>query len=129
MYISHLESTDLFKSMKIKNILVTAIVPFLALFMQLTPSASAQPVSKCVVEIVGSRQGSQVNLRLGPGSEFERTGYLLVGQFANLLIDNEGGHIKHENNGYTWFYVQYQPSGFKGWIREDFIDFTSSCGD
>jgi hypothetical protein len=116
--------------MKIKNILATAIAPFLALSMQFTPSASAQPVSDCAVEVVGSRQGSRVNLRLGPGTEFEITGYLLDGQYASMLIDNEGWHITHENenDGYTWFYVQYQPSGFKGWIRKDFTAFTSSCG-
>jgi hypothetical protein len=130
IYIPSLGSFDLFNSMKIKNILVTAIAPFLALSMQPTPSASAQTLSECSVEIVGSRQGSRVNLRDGAGTEFRSSSYLLVGQYAISLNGSNGRRVLREDSeGSIWYYVEYLPSDVRGWIREDFVAFTSSCGD
>jgi hypothetical protein len=108
--------------MQIKNILVTAIAPFLALSMQFTPSASAQSLSNCNVEIIGRSRGSQVNLRDGAGTEYKRIAYVLVGQYINMLNDPSGSRYRRrDSEGMTWYYVEYEPSGTRGWIREEYI--------
>jgi hypothetical protein len=122
IYTSSLESIDLFNSMKIQNILATAIAPFLALQIQFTPSASAQSLSDCYVEIVGNTTGSRVNLRAGAGTDFRSPAYLLVGQSVNMLNNSSGKRISREDRkGSTWYYVEYEPSSTRGWIREDFL--------
>jgi hypothetical protein len=127
IYISSIESTGLFNSMKIKNILATAIapflaLPFLALSMQFTPSASAQSRSDCYVEIVGSTTGSRVNLRDDAGTQFRSRSYLLVGQYVNMMNNDSGKRVEDQDTrGNTWYYVEYEPSGTRGWIREDFL--------
>jgi SH3-like domain-containing protein len=127
-YISFLGALDLFNSMKIKNILVTAIAPFLALSMQFTPSASAQSLSECTVGIIGDTPGSRVNLRTGGGTEYSVSAYLLVGQSAIILNDNyDRRMIREDSEGYNWYYIEYQLNGTRGWIREDFLYFSGSC--
>ncbi len=98
--------------MKIQNILATAIapflaLPFLALQIQFTPSASAQSLSDCYVEIVGNTTGSRVNLRAGTGTDFRSPAYLLVGQSVNMLNNSSGERISREDRkgntfGTTW---------------------------
>lgn len=113
--------------MKTKNILIAAIAPFLGLFTQFTPSAAAQSLSDCDVQIVGRTTGSRVNLRSGAGTEFRSPSYLLVGQYVNMLNNSAGRRISREDSeGNTWYYVEYEPSGTRGWIREDFI--APQCG-
>ena len=120
-------ATEPFNAMKIKNILVTAIapflaLPFLALQMQFTPSASAQSLSDCYVQIVGRTTGSRVNLRDNAGTEFRSRSYLLVGQYVNMLNNDSGKRVEDQDTeGNTWYYVEYKPSGTRGWIREDFL--------
>lgn len=108
--------------MKIKNILITAIAPFLALPIQFTPSANAQYRSDCQVEILGRSRGSQVNLRDGAGTEYESSAYVLVGQYVNMLNNPSSRRYgRRDSQGMVWYYVEYEPSGTKGWILEDFL--------
>jgi len=108
--------------MKSQNVIGFVIVPFLALFTQFIPSANAQYRSDCNVQIVGRSWGSQVNLREGAGTEYRSPAYLLVGQYVNMLNDYSGNRISSQDSeGYTWYYIEYEPSGTVGWLREDFI--------
>lgn len=122
IYVYFLGAAELFNPMKIKNILATAIAPFLALSMQFTPSASAQSLSDCYVQIVGRTTGSRVNLRDDAGTQFRSRSYLLVGQYVNMLNNDSGKRVEDQDTeGNTWYYVEYKPSGTRGWIREDFL--------
>jgi hypothetical protein len=108
--------------MKTTNILIAAIAPFLTLFTQFVPSANAQYLSDCNVRIVGRVRGTQVNLREGAGTEYRSPAYLLVGQYVNMLNNSSGNRIsRQDSEGSTWYYIEYEPSGTRGWIREDFI--------
>ena len=108
--------------MKIQNIVITAIAPVLTLFTFFTPSANAQYLSDCNVRIVGRERGPRVNLRDGAGTEYSSPSYLLVGQYVNMLNNASGNRISREDSeGYTWYYVEYEPSATRGWLREDFI--------
>lgn len=108
--------------MKIKNILLAAIAPFLALSMPFTPSVSAQSLSDCYVQIVGRTTGSRVNLRDNAGTQFRSRSYLLVGQYVNMLNNDSGKRVEDQDTeGNTWYYVEYRQNGTRGWIREDFL--------
>ncbi|OYQ67346.1 hypothetical protein B9G53_01505 [Pseudanabaena sp. SR411] len=79
-------------------------------------------MSDCNVRIVGRERGTRVNLRDGAGTEYSSPSYLLVGQYVNMLNNASGNRISREDSeGYTWYYVEYEPSATRGWLREDFI--------
>lgn len=108
--------------MKTKNILIVAIAPFLTLFTHFQSSATAQQLSTCDVRVVGQDIGSRVNLRTGAGSNFDSTDYVLVGQIVNMIDTSSGRRIsRQDTQGNIWYFVEYTPSGTRGWIREDFI--------
>lgn len=56
-----------------------------------------------------------VNLRSGPGTNYDATGYLSVGQTAVATAKTQGG------DGYTW----YQVNG--AWARSDVIRYAGNC--
>jgi uncharacterized protein YraI len=108
--------------MKIKSLLLIAIASTTTLLSQFTEIASAQERSDCYVEIVGRRQGTQVNMRNGAGTEYGSPGFILVGQVVNMLNSYSGNRISRiDSEGATWYYVEYTPSGTRGWVREEFI--------
>jgi hypothetical protein len=111
--------------MKIKNIVIGAIAPILGLTAVpniVFAQSIAQYNSGCTVQIVGRERGSRVNLRSGAGTEFSSPSYLLVGQSVTMLDNARGQRISREDSqGSTWYFVEYEPSGTRGWIREDFI--------
>jgi hypothetical protein len=107
--------------MKLNKILVSAIAPLITLLPQLTPIANAQSVvrGRCNLEIVGQDKGSRVNLRSGPGVEFDVVGYVLVGQKVNGLRYDGGAAVRQsDTEGVYWDYVEYVPSGTRGWIAK-----------
>jgi hypothetical protein len=114
--------------MKIKHILITAvytIAPLLTLLPPVTPLAKAQQLTRgsCLARVVGEVEGSRVNMRSGPGSDFDSPAFVLVGQVVNELIDDESGRriFRQDNAGSTWQFVEYVPSRTRGWIRSDFL--------
>lgn len=110
--------------MKLTKILVAAIAPLITLVPQFTSIANAQSFVRggCNAAIVGSETGSRINMRSGPGVEFDLVGYVLVGQQVNRLrYDGGAGVIERDNQGIRWSYVEYIPSQTRGWIREDFL--------
>ncbi len=108
--------------MRVKNALIAAIVPLITLLPQLTPIATAQSRSDCNKVVIGRERGSQVNMRTGIGTDYEISGYVLVGQQVNMLIGPGGGYMRErDNQGALWHMVEYLPSQTRGWIRQDFI--------
>jgi hypothetical protein len=65
--------------------------------------------------IDGSTPGSRVNVRTGPGSEFEADAYGLVGDAVQVIGQ------AFSTNCETWIQVKFPISGHIGWIRSDFI--------
>lgn len=113
--------------MQIKKTLIATIAvlaPLVTLMPQLTPIANAQSVVRgsCNSDIVGQERGSRVNMRSGPGLEFDIVGYVLVGQRVNRLR-YEAGAAARESDGEAvwWHYVEYIPSGTRGWILTSFV--------
>lgn len=66
--------------------------------------------------IKGNTPGSQVNVRTGPGSEFEADAYGLVGD--SIQVTGQAFSAQCE----TWFQVRFPISGHIGWIHGDFIE-------
>lgn len=110
--------------MKLTKILVAAIAPLITLVPQFTSIATAQVRGSCNVEIVGRERGSRVNMRSGPGVQFDIVGYVLVGQRVNVLRYDRGASVV-DNQQMIWNYVEYIPSQTRGWIRRDFLDVTT----
>jgi uncharacterized protein YgiM (DUF1202 family) len=122
--------------MKLKHtliVLVSSIAPLLTILPTLTPPATAQEEvsirnGECYSRVIGEEQGSQINMRSGPGTDFEIRGYVLVGQIVNNLTGPASRIVRQDNQGNTWRQVEYLPSRTRGWIRTDFLRQTS-CGN
>ncbi len=65
--------------------------------------------------IDGEEPGSRVNVRTGPGTEYEASAYGLVGDDVALI----GQALSAECE--TWAKVRFVESGFEGWVHEQFI--------
>ncbi|MGB7313899.1 MAG: SH3 domain-containing protein [Nodosilinea sp.] len=65
--------------------------------------------------IDGSTPGSRVNVRTGPGSEFEANAYGLVGDAVQVVGQ------AFSTNCDTWIQVKFPVSGHTGWVHSDFI--------
>lgn len=117
--------------MKIKPILiatVSTIAPLLTLLPPATSVATAQNRSLCSALITGREQGSRVNMRSGPGTDFDSPAFVLVGQRVTLLTNDPRDSrspinpiIRRDNQDMNWYLVEYIPSETRGWIRADFI--------
>lgn len=118
--------------MKLKNILIAAvatIAPLLTILPTLTPPATAQQPTQstirngeCTALVIGEERGSRVNMRSGPGVDFDNPDFVLVGQFVNELIGADDRRIRRQDNrGNTWQLVEYIPSRTRGWIRTDLL--------
>ncbi|MBE7383393.1 MAG: SH3 domain-containing protein [Leptolyngbya sp. SIO1E4] len=65
--------------------------------------------------IDGEEPGSRVNVRTGPGTEYEASAYGLVGDSINVI----GQAFSSECE--TWIKVRFLESEFEGWIHAQFI--------
>lgn len=123
--------------MKFKPILIGAvstIAPLLTLLPPVIPIAKAQnprlnpvPVieqSYCSGRIIGRESGTPVNMRSMPDVNSEIRGFVLVGQNITFLIASNNRAILYnsqDTQGNTWYFVEYEPSRTRGWIRADFL--------
>lgn len=119
----------------VKSVLVnTQIVAFtglVAILMLLVAPASAQSeipqseMSYCMGTLTGETPGSRINLRSGPGTNYQQEGYGLVGDRVHILRNNGGTAqdlaIAEDSQGSSWYKVGFPESGARGWIRRDFI--------
>jgi uncharacterized protein YraI len=84
--------------------------------------AYAQQRSDCTVRVIGRTQGSRVNLRSGPGTKFSAPSYILVGQSVRMLNDRNGDRLRRTDaSGSDWYFVEYVPSGTRGWLSDQFV--------
>ncbi|MGD1942329.1 MAG: SH3 domain-containing protein [Leptolyngbyaceae cyanobacterium] len=65
--------------------------------------------------IDGETEGSRVNVRTGPGLDYEATAYGLVGEDVEII----GQAFSRECE--TWIQVQFPSSEHVGWVHNDFI--------
>lgn len=123
--------------MKLRNIYLAAastIVPLLTLLPPVIPIATAQnprlnPVpriyeSACSAQVIGRELGTQVNMRSEPSTGSSVSSYVLVGQYITFLTTSNNFRVfynSRDNQDNTWYYVEYEPSRTRGWIREDFL--------
>ena len=116
--------------MKLKHlaiIAISSIAPLVTILPTFTPPATAQTEvrirnSECSSRVIGEEQGSQINMRSGPGTDFGIIGYVLVGQLVNNLIGSaDRPTLRRDSQGNTWQQVEYLPSRTRGWIRSDFL--------
>ena len=77
----------------------------------MTPTASPSPTIPAVTELV-ARQNA--NCRLGPGTAYETTGYLLQGQRALVVGRNADSN---------WFLIQLPGKGEQCWVSKSTVEF------
>lgn len=67
-------------------------------------------------EISGNQIGSRVNMRTGPGTEYDVDAYGLVGDSVTVI----GQAFSTECE--TWAKVKFPESGYEGWMHSRFIE-------
>lgn len=67
-------------------------------------------------KISGNQVGSRVNLRTGPGIEYDADAYGLVGDSVTVI----GQAFSTECE--TWVKVRFSESGYEGWMHSRFIE-------
>ena len=72
--------------------------------------------------IDGEETGSRVNVRQGPGTEYEASAYGLVGDSSYII----GQAFSSECE--TWIKVRFLESEFEGWIHSQFINLPYARG-
>jgi hypothetical protein len=118
------------KSIKITFLAIAAIAPLIALSPQFTSKVNAQSISSrsCVADVVGKDIGSQVNIRSGPGIDFEIVGTVSVGNLV-IIAEDDSNRSRHtstlqrrDNQENRWYMVsRLRSSEYRGWMREDFL--------
>lgn len=120
------------KSAKIAGLIT--IVSFIGLTsLKLIPKANANPLNRAIATYNSPREynpsakyfvqgglftyspNSRINVRTGPGTQYYARHYGLPGD--RVIILNHA----YSNDGYRWWYLKFNESGAKGWIREDFV--------
>ncbi|MEP0791442.1 MULTISPECIES: SH3 domain-containing protein [Cyanophyceae] len=123
----------------VKNVLVnTQVVTLTGLVATLMLSAapaSAQSkipqreMSYCMATLTGQTPGARVNLRSGPGTNYQQKGYGLVGDRVHILRESGGTPqdlaVVENRQGFSWYRVGFPKSGARGWVRGDFM--TPEC--
>jgi SH3-like domain-containing protein len=72
-----------------------------------------------IVTVRSDAEVTQINVRSGPGTEYERIGVLLVGQQAPALGRTEGGR---------WIEIAYPGvEGGKGWVYNSYVELSSNA--
>ncbi len=118
------------KSMRITFLAIVAIVPLISLSPSFTSRVNAQAITSrsCVADVVGNDIGSQVNIRSGPGLDFEIVGTVSVGNLV-IIAEDDSNRSRHtstmmlrDNQGKLWFMVsRLRNSEYRGWMRDDFL--------
>ncbi|MEM8804873.1 MAG: SH3 domain-containing protein [Cyanobacteria bacterium P01_G01_bin.38] len=70
----------------------------------------------------GQQRGSRVNVRTGPGTDYEISAYGLVGEDV-LALD-----FAYDRNCEIWFRVRFPASQHEGWIHTDLVRFYYARG-
>jgi hypothetical protein len=82
-------------------------------------------MSYCMATLTAQDSGSRINLRSGPGTNFQQQGYGLVGDRVHILRKPGSRDPQNlavaENQGAIWYKVGFPISGARGWIHGDFL--------
>lgn len=86
--------------------------------------SSQQDVSYCSTYLTARDQGAQINVRQGPGTNYEAQHYGLRNDWVDIL--NRNGNPNEwmyagDDRGYTWYQIGFPTSRAYGWVREDFV--------
>ena len=60
-------------------------------------------------------QGPKINVRRGPGTNFEVD--YVVPSDAEVILRND----EFSQDGYRWYFVSFKKFAFTGWVREDLV--------
>ena len=115
------------KQIKIQLILIFGVLGllFLIVFMPLTDALAQIPTvniptvtstdAGVVITVKNDPVNPQINLRSGPGTEYDRVGTMVIGQKAVAKGRTEGGN---------WLLIEYAggPGGF-AWVYAAYVDF------
>ncbi|MEB3231242.1 MAG: hypothetical protein VKJ64_09550 [Leptolyngbyaceae bacterium] len=86
--------------------------------------SSQQDVSYCSTYLTARDQGARINVRQGPGTNYESQHYGLQNDWIDIL--NRNGNPNEwmyagDGQGYTWYQIGFPSSRAYGWVREDFV--------
>ncbi|MEB3357660.1 MAG: hypothetical protein VKK04_13105 [Synechococcales bacterium] len=81
-------------------------------------------VSYCATRLTSRDRNTRINVREGPGTNFEARHYGLSNDWVDIL--NRNGNPNNwmsaqDGTGYTWYQVGFPASRAYGWVREDFV--------
>ena len=89
---------------------------------RLAQNPFGREMSQCRAVLKAEDLDSRINLRSGPGVEYAKVGYGLVGDRVFVLTQGPPEvDYEKDSEGYGWYRVGFPRSGAKGWIREDFL--------
>lgn len=123
------------KPMKLKRIFIASVSTIAGLSLSpMIATATAEnlrlrPIptitrTACSSPIVGQEPGSRVNMRLEPSTNSDIQSYVLVGQYVTYLYSSAHYDVLYHSRDAqdnTWYFVEYEPTQTRGWIREDFL--------
>lgn len=120
--------------MKLKRIFIASVSSIAGLSLSPVIPATAEnlrlrPVptivqSACSAQVVGQEPGSRVNMRSEPSTNSNIRSYVLVGQYVTFLNASTNFNVLYNSRDAqdnTWYFVEYEPTQTRGWIREDFL--------
>lgn len=86
------------------------------------PPREQNPAPKYYVQggLYAYSHNAQINVRTGPGTHYNARHYGIPGDRVTIL------NAAYSNDGYRWWYLKFNSSGAKGWIREDFVAIPNS---
>jgi hypothetical protein len=108
--------------MKIKPIILATLTS-LSLAVSFPTRSLSQPLSGCEARLVSEDRDAQINVREGPGRQYNSPHYGLVGDKVIILLaeSREDFAIEEDRNGILWVKVEFINSGARGWVRRDFV--------
>lgn len=102
---------------------VSSMFLFLISTFLFTTTAKAQYRTHCIAHLTASDRNARITLRSGPSTSTRSLGYGLVNDFV-YLITNSPPELDYavDQDGYSWYRVEFPESRAKGWIRSDFLN-------
>jgi hypothetical protein len=76
---------------------------------------TATTINAAPAELTAADPNSQINLRSTPSTSASSKGYGLPGDRVEVIRQVQA------EDGYTWYFVQFNESKAEGWIRGDFV--------
>jgi len=102
--------------MSLKRFLVSTLIAAVAL-----PATALVALARPAI-LTADDPGSQINVRSAPSLNASAPSYGLPGDRVEVIREVVG------EDGYTWYYVEFNGSRARGWVRGDFVRLTGSSG-